>query len=71
MLQERTQAIGMLAVSAVKAERLVAISAIPAGLYGAAAKPPDSDTLDCMRRWVMYACYKGNRFVQSSLWFVL
>ena len=70
-LQQRTEAIGMLPVSAAKAERLVAISGIPAGLYGVAARPPDADTLACMRRWVMHACYKGSRFVQSSLWFVL
>jgi hypothetical protein len=70
-LQQRTAAISMLPVSGAKAERLVAISGIPAGLYGVAARPPDADTLACMRRWVMHACYKGSRFVQASLWFVL
>ncbi len=52
-LQLRTVAIAKLAVSAAKAERLVAISGIPAGLYGVAAHPPDADTLGCMRRWVL------------------
>ncbi len=61
----------MLPVSGAKAERLVAISGIPAGLYGVAARPPDADTLACIRRWVMHACYKGSRFVQTLLWFVL
>ena len=69
-LQQRTEAIAKLAVPAAKAERLVAISGIPAGLYGAAARPPDADTLTCMRRWVLHACYKGSRFVQAALWFV-
>jgi hypothetical protein len=70
-LQQRALAISTLPVSGAKAERLVAISGIPAGLYGAAARPPDADTLACMRKWVMHACYKGSRFAQSSLWFVL
>ena len=43
-------AVSMLPVPANKAERLIAISGIPAGLYGAAARPPDADTLACMRR---------------------
>ena len=70
-LQQRSEAISILAVPAAKSERLVAISGIPAGLYGAAARPPDADTLACMRRWVMHACDQGSRFVQSALWFVL
>ena len=44
-LQQRAVAISMLPVSGAKAERLVAISGIPAGLYGVAARPPDADTL--------------------------
>ena len=67
-LQQRAVAISMLPVSGAKAERLVAISGIPAGLYGVAARPPDADTPACMRRWVMHACYKGSRFAQASLW---
>ena len=70
VLQQRTEAVAKLAVPAARAEMLVAISGIPAGLYGAAAHPPDSDTLSCMRRWVLQACYKGSRFVQAALWFV-
>ena len=70
VLQQRSEAIAKLAVPVAKAERLVAISGIPAGLYGAAAHPPDSDTLSCMRTWVLHACYKGSRFVQGALWFV-
>ena len=69
VLQERTLAVARLAVQARRAERLVATSGVTAGLYGVAAHPPDSDTISCMRRWVLHACYKGSRFAQAALWF--
>lgn len=70
LLQDRTRAIARLAVPAWKAEQLVATSGLPAGLYGAGAHVPDGDTLRCMRKWVLHACYRGSRFMQAALWFV-
>ena len=69
-LIQRAGAIAKLAVGVGRAEMLMSSSGIPAGLYGAGARPPDADTLACLRRWVVFACYKGSRFVQTALWFV-
>ena len=52
-------------------ERLVASSAIPAGLYGCAAQPPDADTLDAARRHVLFALHRGSRFCQLPLFFAV
>jgi hypothetical protein len=54
-----------------KRERLVASSAIPAGLYGCAAQPPDADTIDAARRHVQYALHRGSRFCQMPLFFTV
>ena len=54
-----------------KRERLVASSAIPAGLYGCAAQPPDADTIDVARRHVQYALHRGSRFCQMPLFFMV
>ena len=54
-----------------KRERLVASSAIPAGLYGCAAQPPDADTIDAARRHVQYALHRGSRFCQLPLFFTV
>ena len=54
-----------------KRERLVANSAIPAGLHGCAAQPPDSDTLDAARKHVLFALHRGSRFCQLPLFFTI
>ena len=54
-LFRRTNLVGRLGLPLGKRERLVASSAIPAGLHGCAAQPPDSDTLDTARRHVLFA----------------
>ena len=54
-----------------KRERLVASSAIPAGLHGCAAQPPDSDTLDAARKHVLFALHRGSRFCQLPLFITI
>ena len=54
-----------------KRERLVASSAIPVGLYGCAAQPPDGDTIDVARRHVHFALHRGSRFCQLPLFFAV
>ncbi len=36
-------------------------------LGGAAAHVPDSDVLNCLRRWVTHACYRGSRITRVHL----
>ena len=55
----------------VQRERLVAGSALPAGLYGCASQPPDADTIDVARRHVMHALHRGSRFCQAGLFFTI
>ena len=50
-----------------KLARLVAGSALAAGLYGTAAHVHDQDLLPTIWRWVMHALYKGSRFAQVQL----
>ncbi len=70
-LFRRTQLISQLGVAFPKRERLVAGSALPAGLYGCASQPPDAYTLDVARRHVLHALHRGSRFCQVSLFFVV
>ena len=63
--------VGWLGLPKGRRERLVASSAIPAGLYGCAAQPPDSDTLDAARRHVLFALHRGSRFCQLPLFFAV
>jgi hypothetical protein len=63
--------VGRLGLPRGKRERLVASSAIPAGLHGCAAQPPDSDTLDAARRHVLFALHRGSRFCQLPLFFAV
>ena len=66
-LFRRSSLVGRLGLPFGKRERLVASSAIPAGLHGCAAQPPDSDTLDAARRHVLFALHRGSRFCQMPL----
>ena len=59
--------IARLGLARQKLARLVAGSALAAGLYGTAAHVHDQDLLPTMRRWVMNALYKGSRFAQVQL----
>ena len=43
-------------------------SGLTAHMYGAAALLYDGDFLPAMRRWVMYATYRGSRFAQVRLY---
>ena len=62
---------GRLGLPRGKRERLVASSAIPAGLHGCAAQPPDSDTLEAARRHVLFALHRGSHFFQMPLFFAV
>ena len=70
-LFRRCNLVGRLGLPRGKRERLVASSAIPAGLHGCAAQPPDSDTLDAARRHVLFALHRGSRFCQLPLFFAV
>ena len=70
-LFRRSNLVGRLGLPLGKRERLVASSAIPAGLHGCAAQPPDSDTLDAARKHVLYALHRGSRFCQLPLFFTI
>ena len=50
----------------VQRERLVAGSALPAGLYGCTSQPPDADTIDVARRHVMHALHKRLAFLPGG-----
>ena len=63
--------VGRLGLLLGKRERLVASSAIPAGLHGCAAQPSDSDTLDAARKHVLFALHRGSRFCQMPLFFTI
>ena len=58
--------IARLGLPRAKLARLVAGSALTAGLYGTAAHVHDKDLLPTMRR-VMHALYRGSRFAQVRL----
>ena len=70
-LFRRTNLVARLGLPFGKRERLVASSAIPAGMHGAAAQPADSDTLDAARKHVLYALHRGSRFCQLPLFFTI
>ena len=70
-LFKRCKLVGRLGLPMGRRERLVASSAIPAGLYGCAAQPPDADTLDAARRHVLFALHRGSRFCQLPLFFTI
>ena len=70
-LVRRTQLVARVGVPYPRRERLVAGSALPAGLFGCASQPPDADTLDAARRHVLYALHRGSRFCQLSLFFTV
>ena len=70
-LLRRDNLVGRLGLPFGKRERLVASSAIPAGLHGCAAQPPDSDTLDTARKHVLFALHRGSRFCQLPLFFTI
>jgi hypothetical protein len=70
-LFKRCKLVGRLGLPMGRRERLVASSAIPAGLHGCASQPPDSDTLDAARRHVHFALHRGSRFCQLPLFFAV
>ena len=70
-LFRRANLVGRLGLPFGKRERLVASSAIPAGLHGCAAQPPDSDTLDAARKHVLFALHRGSRFCQLPLFITI
>ncbi len=70
-LFRRSNLVGRLGLPFGKREWLVASSAIPAGLHGCAAQPPDSDTLDAARKHVLCALHRGSRFCQLPLLFTI
>ncbi len=47
--------------------RLAVLSALVAGMCGAACHVYDRDTLKTLRSWVMFAHYRGSRFAQPRL----
>lgn len=70
-LVQRVQRVGQLGLPMEKLSRLIQASALPAGLHGCAAGPPDSDTFKQLRKWVRHALYKGSAFAQDHLLFGL
>ena len=64
---KRLEWIARAGVSRAKRARLVAGSALAAGLYGTAAHVHDHDLLPSLRRWVMHALYRGSRFASIEL----
>ena len=65
---DRLALIGRLGVPRAKLGLLAGASGLTAGMYGAAAHVYDGDFLPAMRRWVMYATYRGSRFAQVRLY---
>ncbi len=68
-LVRRASLIAQVGATFKRKERLVAGSALPAGLYGCASQPPDADTFEAIRRHVLFALHRGSRFCQASLFF--
>ena len=64
---DRLGRIARLGLPRFKLARLAGGSALTAGLFGAAAHVYDSDMLPAIRRWVLYALYKGSHFAQLQL----
>ena len=64
---KRLEWIARAGVSRAKRARLVAGSALAAGMYGTAAHVHDHDLLPSLRRWVMHALYRGSRFASIEL----
>ena len=62
-LFRRTGLVARIGIPFVKRERLIAGSALPAGLYGCASQPLDADTIDVARRHVLHALHKGVAFL--------
>ena len=65
---DRWALVGKLGVPRAKLGLLAGASGLTAGMYGAAAHVYDADFLPAMRRWVMYATYRGSRFAQVRLY---
>ena len=65
---DRLALVGKLGVPRAKLGLLAGASGLTAGMYGAAAHVYDADFLPAMRRWVMFATYRGSRFAQIRLY---
>ena len=60
----RLELVGRLGLPRKALCRLVAASALTAGLFGSACHVYDSDALSAMRNWVMHALYRGSRLTR-------